>query len=153
MAFQPFNINPSDINRNQAIGVAFPLINEGSFNQTFLLKDQVKANIINVLLTEKGERINQPNFGVGLKSLLFENNINVLSLEPEIERQLEIYVPDIELYDLEPVFDSDNHTLKIKLTYSIIGDNDLDAIELNVEGNENDITNISFDYTTSEGGF
>ena len=80
MPINPRNINPNDLNRNQAIGVAFPLLSDGEFTQTYLMKDQVKANIINVLLTERGERVNQPTFGVGLKSLLFEQHVNVTGL-------------------------------------------------------------------------
>lgn len=149
MSFEPFNINPIDVNRNQAIGVAFPLIKDGNFTQTFLLKDQVKANLINVLLTEKGERIAQPEFGVGLKTLLFENNVNVNSLEPEIERQINLYIPDVELYDISATFNQNEHTLKVILTYSIIGGNELDAIELNIDNTQN----VSFDYKKSVGGF
>ena len=36
-----------------------------------LIKDKVKTNILNVLLTERGERLYMPNFGCGLKNLLF----------------------------------------------------------------------------------
>jgi phage baseplate assembly protein W len=147
----PRNINPNDLNRNQAIGVAFPLLSDGEFTQTYLMKDQVKANIINVLLTERGERVNQPTFGVGLKSLLFEQHVNVTGLQPEIERQLEIYVPDIELYEVNGDFDSNNHTLKITLVYSVIGSSDLDAIEINVDADETKY--VSFDYKKSVGGY
>jgi phage baseplate assembly protein W len=149
MSYSPFSINPSDLNRNQAIGVAFPLLVEGNFTQTFLVKDQVKANLINVLLTEKGERVNQPEFGIGLKTLLFENNINVASLEPEIERQIDLYVPDIELYDISLSFDPDEHTATVKLTYAVLGENELDAIEINVDKSQN----VAFDYKLSVGGF
>ena len=40
------------------------------------LKEQVKTNILNVLLTQQGERVNQPDFGAGLKNVLFENDID-----------------------------------------------------------------------------
>ena len=65
-------INPLDLNKNVAIGVAFPFNADAVFNQTFTQKEQVKSNLINVLLTERGERVNLPDFGVGLKNLLFE---------------------------------------------------------------------------------
>ena len=149
MSFKPFSINPSDLNRNQAIGVAFPLLKEGNFTQTFLTKDQVKANLLNVLLTEKGERIYQPDFGIGLKSVLFENNINISSLEPEIERQINLYIPDIELYDMSLSFDSDEQIATVKLTYAVLTDGELDAIEVNVDKTQN----VGFDYKLSVGGF
>ena len=46
------NIHPLDLNTNIAIGVVFPLMNEGTFEQSFTVKEQVKTNILNVLLTE-----------------------------------------------------------------------------------------------------
>tara|TARA_R110001592_G_scaffold283661_4_gene551651 strand:- start:15234 stop:15689 length:456 start_codon:yes stop_codon:yes gene_type:complete len=148
------NINKFDLNKNQAIGIAFPLLNEGSFIQTFTSKQQVKNNIINVLLTEQGERVNQPDLGVGLKGLLFENITNAASLIPVIEGQLERYVPDIELYDVQSEFNEDQHILHITLIYSIIGTNEEDSIKVNINGTgeESDYTN-SFDLEASAGGY
>ena len=42
----PINIHPLDLNANVAIGVVFPLMNEGTFEQSFTTKEQVKTNII-----------------------------------------------------------------------------------------------------------
>ena len=60
-------ISPLDSNKNVRVGVAFPLNDDNIFNGTQTVKEQVKSNLVNVLLTERGERINEPNFGVGLK--------------------------------------------------------------------------------------
>ena len=63
-------INPLSINGNTTIGVAFPLDDVNLFSGTQTVKEQIKTNLLNVLLTNRGERINQPNFGVGLKRIL-----------------------------------------------------------------------------------
>ena len=42
------------------------------FEQTFTSYEAAKANLRNLLLTAKGERIMQPEFGSGIHSLLFE---------------------------------------------------------------------------------
>ena len=55
----PISISPLDINKNVAIGVVFPLMSDGIFQKSFTIKEQIKTNIINVLLTEKGERVNR----------------------------------------------------------------------------------------------
>ena len=99
-------INPLDLNKNVAIGVALPFNADGVFNQTFTQKEQVKSNLINVLLTEKGERINLPDFGVGLKNILFETNVDTNKLEDRIDTQ-------------------------IKITYRYNPSNEIDAIQLN----------------------
>ena len=69
-------ISPLDINKNVRVGVAFPLNDVNIFKGTKTVKEQVKSNLINVLLTEPGERINIPNFGVGLKNLYLLTNNN-----------------------------------------------------------------------------
>ena len=74
----------------------------------------------------------QPNFGVGLKKLLFENITNADEIKPEIEAQLEIYVPDIQVIDLESNFLEDDHLLHITLAYQLLITDEVDAIELNV---------------------
>ena len=38
----------------------------------YISKDQVKANLINYILTNKGERLFDPTFGGDLRSLLFD---------------------------------------------------------------------------------
>ena len=124
-------INPLDLNKNVAIGVPFPFDADGVFNQTFTQKEQVKSNLINVLLTEKGERVNLPNFGVGLKNLLFETNIDTNLLEDRINTQIQQYIPEITLISAVVTFSPDEHILYIKITYRYNPSNELDAIQLN----------------------
>ena len=124
-------INPLDLNKNVAIGVAFPFNADGVFIQTFTQKEQVKSNLINVLLTERGERVNLPDFGVGLKNLLFETTIDTANLEARIDNQVQIYIPEITLISAETNFSPDEHILYIKITYRYNPSNEVDAIQLN----------------------
>ena len=124
-------INPLDLNKNVAIGVAFPFDANGVFNQTFTQKEQVKSNLINVLLTEPGERVNIPAFGVGLKNLLFETEIDTNSLEARIDNQVKLYIPEITLISANSSFSPDEHILYIKIVYKYNPSSELDAIQLN----------------------
>ncbi len=124
-------ISPLDINKNVSIGVAFPLDEVNMFKGTQTLKEQVKANLINLLLTQPGERINEPNFRVGLKHYLFEQNVDIDSLNTLINEQINIYIPEISLMDTIVDFLDDEHLLFIKIIYSINSDNTTDAIQLN----------------------
>ena len=124
-------INPLDLNKNVAIGVAFPFNADAVFNQTFTQKEQVKSNLINVLLTEPGERVNLPDFGVGLKNLLFETQIDTNVLESRIDAQVQKYIPEITLISAEADFSPDEHILYIKITYRYNPSNEVDAIQLN----------------------
>jgi len=124
-------ISPLDINKNVSIGVAFPLDDNNMFAGTQTLKEQVKSNLLNVLLTQPGERVNEPNFGVGLKHYLFEQNVDIDSLNTLINAQINFYIPEISLIDTDINFLEDEHLLFIKITYSINSDNTTDAIQLN----------------------
>jgi len=128
---QQININPLDLNQNVAVGVVFPFNGNAVFNSSYTTQDQVKSNLINVLLTEPGERIYEPNFGVGLKKLLFENQIKEDELESRIKDQSALYVPEIEITNLIIQLIPDSHTLYVRLTYKFIINNTTDSIQLN----------------------
>lgn len=56
------------------IGVGLPFNDpNGVFRPTYINKDQVMSNLKNLLLTAKGERYFQPDFGTELRRILFEN--------------------------------------------------------------------------------
>jgi len=91
MAIRLPNKHPLDINKRVAVGVSIPfngtststnntLISVSSkpdvenisptystgnsiFNSTYTTTEQIKSNIINYVLTNKGERVLNPNFG------------------------------------------------------------------------------------------
>ena len=69
---QTIRVNPLDLQKNIAIGVALPFNGPGVFKSTYTTKDQIKSNLVNLLLTDTGERIMNPNFGTNLKRFLFE---------------------------------------------------------------------------------
>ncbi len=124
-------ISPLDINKNVKIGVAFPLDDTNMFRGTQTLKEQVKANLINLLLTQAGERVNEPNFGVGLKNYLFEPQIDKESLNEKINNQINYYIPEISLIDAIVNATDNEHRVFIKIIYSIKSDNTTDAIKIN----------------------
>ena len=124
-------INPLDSNKNVRIGVALPLDDVNIFKGTQTVKEQVKSNLINLLLTEAGERVNEPNFGVGLKKLLFEQGINTDELNERINNQIVFYIPEISLIDTSVKFEDDEHKLFITISYRFNLDGTNDAIQLN----------------------
>ena len=125
-------IHPDDLNKNVTIGVAFPLMEGGIFKGTQTFKEQVKNNIIHVVMTQKGELINRPNFGVGLKNLLFEQNIDTAGLEQEIKSQFDIFIPEISLSGVEAEFIESEYLLYVKIAYRIKYNGESDAVQLNV---------------------
>lgn len=69
----------------------------GIFNTSRTTEDQAISNYINLLMTYKGERYMQPNFGVGLPLKLFEQNTDILhiEIEQEIRNQANFWLPYI----------------------------------------------------------
>ena len=124
-------INPLDLNKNVTIGVAFPLDETNMFSGTETVQDQTKTNLINLLLTQQGERIGLPRYGVGLKNLLFEQNIDLELLTEKIALQSSIYIPGIKILNVDTSLSEDNHTLFLRITYKSTLDGNLDSIQLN----------------------
>ena len=123
-------INPLDLNKNVTIGVAFPLDETNMFSGTETVQDQTKTNLINLLLTQQGERIGLPRYGVGLKNLLFEQNIDLELLTEKIALQSSIYIPGIKILNVDTSLSEDNHTLFLRITYKSTLDGNLDSIQL-----------------------
>tara|TARA_Y100000592_G_scaffold101146_1_gene185989 strand:+ start:3585 stop:3998 length:414 start_codon:yes stop_codon:yes gene_type:complete len=114
---QTKRINPLDLNRNVKIGVAFPLDENNMFSGTETQAEQNKSNLLNLLLTEPGERVNEPDFGIGLKKLLFEQEIDLVILKEMIQSQIQRYIPDIKLNNVFTRLSEKGDILNVSLTY------------------------------------
>ena len=121
-------INPLDINKNVTIGVAFPLDEVNMFKGTQTVKEQIKSNLINLLLTEQGERVNEPDFGVGLKNILFEQNINKEELEEKINFQINFFIPEISLISVSVGSIDDENKVYLTIAYRFKTDGSTDAL-------------------------
>jgi hypothetical protein len=95
MAYRPISINPLDLRASTAIGVSIPFSSQGVFTSVYTTAQQLKYNIINYLLTDKRERLYDPNFGAGLKSYLFEQmtDLGLEGLEENIKQDIQRYFP------------------------------------------------------------
>lgn len=119
-------VDPLDLQRNIAIGVSLPFNGPaGPFNSTYSTQDQIKSNFINLLLTNKGERIYNPNFGADLKRALFDGTVEGTEsiIESLIRSNTAIFVPEITINFIQ--FSSptspqaENNTISVTVTYTI----------------------------------
>ena len=124
-------INPLDVSKRTTIGVAFPLNEVNITTGTQTVNEQLKTNFLNLLLTVPGERIYNPNYGIGLKKLLFENYIDEESLFEDINNKIQFYLPEIKLNSVKTIRDTNLYKTTIKLDYNIIIDNTDDSIQIN----------------------
>ena len=125
---------------NYAIGITLPLqFGENTFEQSFQTKDQIKSNIKNLLLTKRGERILQPQFGSGLQSLLFEPNVDDLEgrIEDTINDSLKQWLPYVtaEEIDIESTDElRDNNKINVSIKFKIGEDINLETLTFTVQG-------------------
>ena len=124
-------VSPIDINKNVKVGVPLPLNEINIFKGTETMKEQVKTNLINLLLTAPGERINLPNYGVGIRKLLFEQKLDLQTIKLNLLKHITRHIPLITLLDVKLSSSNDQHTIFMSITYGFNLDGNIDKIQLN----------------------
>jgi len=94
---------------------------DGSWAITTGYDENVKQNLKMIILTSKGEKLSDRNFGCGLKEFLFENPTEELKGEivNRIQTQVETYAPYVEIEDIEIVIFDEAQTLQVLMQYTI----------------------------------
>ena len=91
----------------EAIGPSLPLTRDsrsGVFSLITSYEEEIKQNFKNLILTSPGERVMNPDFGVGIRNYLFENRTDAKSrIEQRLRTQVERYMPFISLQNI--IFD------------------------------------------------
>jgi phage baseplate assembly protein W len=118
---QTIRVNPLDLQKNIAIGVSLPFNGPGVFNSTYTTKDQIKSNLVNLLLTSIGERIMNPNFGTELRRFLFEGitDSNLELLKNSLLNSIAIYIPDITVTNISITPDIDYNLINLSVNYLV----------------------------------
>jgi phage baseplate assembly protein W len=125
---------------NYAIGISLPIqIGKTAFEQTFTTFEQVKSNIKNLLLTKRGERVMQPEFGSGLQELLFEQNVDDLEgrIETTIEDSISQWLPfvNIDEIDIEQTNElRDNNRINVSIKFRVGNSVDLNEVTFTTQG-------------------
>jgi len=127
---QTIRVNPLDLQKNIVIGVSLPFSAKGVFNKTYSTKDQIKSNLVNLLLTDKGERIMNPEFGADLRKSLFENMTvdSTELLRIKIIDAINIFIPEVELGNIDIENDFDYNTLNVTVNYRLRISNEPDQV-------------------------
>lgn len=132
------NVKDTESFNDYAIGITLPIqITNTAFAQSFTTREQVSSNIKNLLLTKKGERILQPEFGSGLQELLFDFNNDELptKIEDTITEALEQWLPyvTIESIDVEQTdYLKDRNRANVSISFRIGEDVQLNEVTFTV---------------------
>ena len=86
----------------------------------------IARSIRNLVSTLRGERFFQPDLGCDVNNLLFENYLDLNSinvLEDEIRQTIEQYEPRVELDSdsVSVIAEPDNNEIAVKINFRIIG--------------------------------
>lgn len=95
------------------------------------IDQHIKDKIIQILFTIPGERVNLPEFGCGIRDLVFEGNNSVLvsTTRFKINRALNRWIGDeVKIEDVK-VF-SEEETLYIKIFYRRLDNKIPDTLEV-----------------------
>jgi phage baseplate assembly protein W len=124
-----------------AYGITLPIKkgNTGYFEQAFTSFEQAKANLKNLLLTAKGERVMQPEFGTGLQSLLFEPMDDTFEdrLQDVITQTVSYWLPYINIEEIDVEMTDamkDNHTARMTIQFTVGNTIETQEITFTVRG-------------------
>ena len=121
-AIELYSDFPMTMDENPVSGDLTRITNENS----------VKQSIRNLLLTDRGERLFQPNLGSDIRALLFENISadTLVLIQEKVKDTIEIYEPRCNLISVDATSAIDDNTVNIRVLFNVI--NITQPIELNV---------------------
>jgi len=131
-----------DNDANVKVGIDLPIRRgddlDGFFATTSTTIEAVKNNIRNLLQTNEGERLFQPDLGVGLRKLLFEHitDENLIGVQDSILDKMEFWLPFVEVRDIQVLSRDDTtdiglNEIRVKLLFNLKQDpNTLDSVTL-----------------------
>jgi len=129
-----------DLDEDVKIGIPLPMNHidgSGFFPGTSTTLSQTSSNIRNLLLTNKGERLGQPEFGCGLLQILFEPMSDSLleDVKSTIEEAMAQWLPHVLISNLNVARGEENpNQLIIEIEFSLTIQPDVhDSVSLNFD--------------------
>lgn len=87
----------------KSVNIKFPLEDDREKNGFLKLnqvtKDALTSNLVLLLLTEKGERYYNPNYGTNLMQYIFEpkDGLTISEVEREIKQTVKEFIPELTI--------------------------------------------------------
>ena len=98
-------------------------------------EDAIRTSIINLLNTDRYERVMQPNIGSNIRSLLFENADvqTAYNLRELIYETIETFEPRCNLIDVIVEDDQDRNAYNLYITFTLINKSEPQLLEFALE--------------------
>jgi phage baseplate assembly protein W len=131
-----YNELTSSYSRQREIGISLQFQTPGVFTSTYTTTQQTKNQLVNYILTDPGERFFNPSFGSGVRGLLFQQDVDLVSLEETLKDGIERNVQNIIVKSVVITTNPKvSNAINININYSINNISD----EINVQVN-NELT-------------
>lgn len=98
-------------------------------------EDAIRTSIINLLNTDRYERVMQPNLGSNIRALLFENADvqTAYNLRELIYETIETFEPRCQLIDVIVEDDQDRNAYNLYITFTLINKSEPQLLEFALE--------------------
>lgn len=110
---------------NSYINIDFPFKNspDGFFINLNSSDDRaIKADLMHLLLTRKGQRLYNPNFGTNLMRYIFEPNdsLTLTSIKEDVTATVRKYLPNLSITNLSVTQSNENNYVAvIRVDYTV----------------------------------
>ena len=130
MAINLGNVQVNDLAENsyRVLGISINQSSNsgGAFQVNYTTLQQAKSNLINLILTKKGERVSQPDFGCDIWRILFDPIIDGeidARVESTITEAASIWLPYITIEEIfleynAEIIDTNGFNVEIKFSLS-----------------------------------
>ena len=97
--------------------------------------DAVKQSLRNLMLTDKGERLFQPNLGGNIRAMLFENITaqTFLTMQEHIKDVIEAHEPRADVIDVYIAQTPQEHEVQITIVFRVVNVQEPVTLELLLE--------------------
>ena len=98
----------------RSLNIKFPLQDDVVKNRAFLMnsvtKEALTSNLLLLLLTKKGERYYEPDYGVNIRKYLFEpkDGVTQSDIEEEIRQTVKLFIPQLTISSVKFFSDTDD---------------------------------------------
>ncbi len=84
-------------------------------------RDAIKADLLHLLLTNKGERLYLPDFGSDLQKYIFEPNDSITheEIRDSLNDSISLYIPNLVVNSIEFKKNSIEESIIVELSYSV----------------------------------
>jgi len=115
------NVLPTVSSGSAALGFSLPLSGRAVFNPTYTTKEVIRTNLVNWLLTNKGERVMQPLFGANLRDFIGEgiNDGTNSAITTRIKDNVTLQFPEITIKNINFDNQPDTNTINLFINYII----------------------------------